>query len=122
MFFRKLMTMLLPPVLLAGIGFLFPYMDGIENALIRAVSEGAVLGIALALIFPKGPVKRRDHFFLVLLVPTVLLLAVLVYQYLESAGIIRVDALQLLVTQDQRLLGLESTFAFFLLTGCIRLI
>ena len=122
MFFRRLMVMLLPPVLLAGLCFLFPYMDGIEDTFFRAVSEGAVLGIALALIFPKGPVKRRDHFFLVLLVPTVLLLAVLVYQYLEGAGILHVEALQLLLTQDERVLGLESTFVFFLLTACFRLL
>ncbi len=121
MFFRKVMVIFLPLLLLAACWFVLPYADDLSFGFFNGVIKGAVLGIALALIMPiAGAGKRREHFALLLLIPAVLTLGVLVYQYLETQGI-SVRYLHVLATENEEMLMIESLFLFYMTGVSFRL-
>ncbi len=122
MFFRKLMVMVLPILLLAAFWFLMPFLNTLSLGFFDGVVRGVCLGIGLALIMPiAGAGKRREHFAALLWIPAVLTLLVLVYQYLEAMGIFSVEYLHVLATEDREMLTIESLFLAYMAVVSLRL-
>ena len=120
MFLRKLTVMVLPLVMLAALIFLLPYVDLLELGIFTEGLKGLILGIMLALLLPlSGASRRREPFAGLLWLPTLLLIGVIVYQYLETQGT-RVDVLHILATKDANVIYLEGVFAGYMGITCIR--
>ena len=120
MFLRKLTVMVLPLLLLAALVFVLPYVDQLNLGFFTGCVRGLVLGIALALLLPlSGASKHREPFAGLLWIPTLLIVGVIVYQYLETQGT-HVDVLHILATKDEAVIFLESVFAGYMGTTCVR--
>ena len=115
MFLRKLCVTLLPLMMLALLCLLLPLIQGLgfwDN-----VIKGACLGILLALVLPlSGATRRREAFAGLLWIPALLTLLVILYQSVDAAW----PVLSLLKTTDGQVVFMESAFAGFLMTECLR--
>ena len=120
MFLRKLTVMVLPLLLLTGLCFLLPCMDQLPLGAFNEAVKGLTLGICLALLVPLSGISgRTESFAPLLLIPSVLILGVLVYQYLETRGV-QVEVLHLVATQEPLVLFLEGVFAGYMPLTCLR--
>ncbi len=118
MFLRKLTVMVVPLALMAALCLLTPLMD--QWGFWSPVVQGAMLGVALALLLPlSGAVKKREPFGGLLWVPALLTVAVIFCQYAATTGA-NVTILSLLTTNNWTVVTVESAFAGFMTTTCLR--
>ena len=119
MFLRKLLVMLGPLLLCAALCLGMPLIAGL--GFFTQVLRGVALGGALSLILPLcGASRRRETFGKLLWVPAVILFVVLLYQYLTSAGMLRIPALTFLATSQPNTVLIESTLLAYLAGHLIR--
>ncbi len=120
MFLRRLTVMFIPLVLLFALIWGLPYLNTFELGFFTGHVKGGLLGLCLGLIVPLvNASKRKEPFAPMLWLPALALLAVMVYQYLETRGI-RVPSLHFLATRDEQTLYLESVFLSYMAVHCIR--
>jgi len=119
MFLRKLTVMVAPLLLALLLCVLLPVMNGL--GFWSNVLKGLLLGVTLALLLPiSGAGKRREPFAGLLWIPTLLLAAVVVYQYLNSVGTLSLPVLDMLATRDGQVVLVECAFVGYMATQCIR--
>lgn len=84
------------------------------------VVQGALLGVALALMLPLSGITRgHEPFSGLLLVPALAIIGVIVCQYLTSAGW-SIPLLGLLFSDDWMVIASESAFAAYTLAAFLR--
>ena len=111
MFLRKLFAVLCPFLVVAAVCALFRWVDGWLGATAYAayVLKGSILGAALAFMLPIAGVRAFTNGLCGwLLAGAVLMGAVLVYQYLETAGAVNVPLLRALLTINGQVVLVES--------------
>ncbi|MBR2718999.1 MAG: hypothetical protein IKB78_06875 [Clostridia bacterium] len=119
MFLRKLTVMVAPLLLALLLCVLLPVMNGL--GFWSNVLKGLLLGVTLALLLPiSGAGKRREPFAGLLWIPTLLLAAVVVYQYLNSVGTLSLPVFDMLATRDGQVVLVECAFTSYMATQCIR--
>ncbi len=119
MFLRKLTVMVAPLLLALLLCVLLPVMNGL--GFWSNVLKGLLLGVTLALLLPiSGAGKRREPFAGLLWIPTLLLAAVVVYQYLNSVGTLSLPVFDMLATRDGQVVLVECAFTGYMATQCIR--
>lgn len=119
MFLRKLTVMVVPLILCWVLCVLFPLLNGL--GFWSNVIKGVALGAALALLLPlSGASRRREPFAGLMWVPTLLLILTVCCQYLSSANILQVPVLNVLATTNGQIVLIESTFAGYMTTQCVR--
>lgn len=119
MFLRKLTVMVAPLLLALLLCLLLPVMNGL--GFWSNVLKGILLGVTLALLLPiSGAGKRREPFAGLLWIPSLLLAAVVAYQYLSSMGVANLPVLDMLATRDGQVVLVECTFIGYMATQCIR--
>lgn len=119
MFLRKLTVMVAPLLLALLLCVLLPVMNGL--GFWSNVLKGLLLGVTLALLLPiSGAGKRREPFAGLLWIPTLLLAAVVVYQYLNSVGTLSLPVFDMLATRDGQVVLVECAFPGYMATQCIR--
>jgi len=119
MLLRKLTAALWPLLLCAVVCMGFRWVDGWlgSSGFWAFVIKGAVLGAALALCLPAAGVKAHTNGLTGwLMLGAAVLAAVIVYQYLESAGLVRVPVLQAILGFNGQVVLVESAAAGYLLT------
>lgn len=119
MFLRKLTVICVPLIMLLALCLLFPLLNVLDY-FTAGVLRGSVLGVCLALLLPlAGAIKRREPFGGLLWLPAILTIALIGYQ-LVALTTTPIPVLSLLATTDGQIVQLESTFAAYMLTTCIR--
>ena len=119
MFLRKLTVMILPLLLVLAVCMLLPLFSGLGYW--SNVIKGAAMGVVLALLLPlSGAGRKREPFAGLMWIPSLLLWAVVIYQYLESMGMASLPVLDMLATRDGQVVLVECTFAGYMLAHCIR--
>ncbi len=119
MFLRKLTVMVVPLILCWLLCILMPLMNGL--GFWSNVLKGVLIGVLLALLLPlSGASRRKEPFAGMLWVPTVLLVLIVVYQYLHSAGTVNIPVLNMLATTNGQVVLAECIFAGYMAAQCIR--
>ena len=121
MFFRKLTVILLPLCMLLLLCLLTPLFKSI-GAFFGSMLLGVLLGVLLALLLPlSGATRYREPFAWLLVIPAVVILLVLIYQFLAFNQIGHtIPLLRLLASSDARIITIESAFTAYMLTFSIR--
>ena len=117
MLLRKLVAAFCPLLLCAVVCVAFRWVDGwLGSASFWAfVIKGGLLGAALALSLPSAGVKAHTNGLIGwLLAGAGLLIAVIVYQYLEVSGVVHVPVLQAAFAFNGQVVLVESTAAGYL--------
>lgn len=121
MLLRKLMAAFLPLLLCAVVCMAFRWVDGWlgSGSFWAFVLKGALLGAALALSLPAAGIRAHTNGLAGwLALGAVVLLLVLAYQYLESAGAAYVPLLHEILGFNGQVVLVESAAAGYLLTCC----
>lgn len=119
MFLRKITVILVPLLMLVVLCMVSPLLDLMDYST-SAILRGAAVGLCLALLLPlSGAIRRREPFGWLLWVPAVLTIAVLICQVLSLQGVAS-PILSVLSVTDGQILQIESIFAAYMLTTCIR--
>lgn len=119
MFLRKLTVMFVPLLLVVAVCLLLPALSGL--GFWSSVLKGVLLGVALALLLPlAGASRRREPFAGLMWLPTLVLVAVVAYQYMSSTGMASLPVLGMLNTQDGQVVLAECAFIGYMLTQCLR--
>ena len=119
MFLRKLTVLVLPLGMLVLICLSVSLFSGMDP-FFGSLALGGLLGVALSLLLPlAGATRLREPFAHLLWIPAAVILAVLIYQYLDSMGV-NVPLLRLLSTREPRIIIVESAFAAYMITFSIR--
>ena len=111
MLLRKLMVAVCPLVLCAVVCSVFKCLDGWlgSTAYAAFVMKGIMLGASLAIILPIAGVRARTNGLCGwMLVGAALLGAALVYQYLETNGLVHAPVLSTLLTVNGQVVLVES--------------
>ena len=119
MFLRKLIVIVIPLAMMLLICLLVPLFsagDPFWGSLLLGLTLGAALGLLLPL---SGATRLREPFAWLLVIPAVLTLLILLYQYLAVHGT-DVPLLRLLAVRDTRIITVEGAFAAYMLTFSIR--
>lgn len=120
MFLRKLTVMVVPLLLLALLCVTLPLIAACQLGFFAYVVMGILLGVALALLLPlSGATHKREPFAGLLWVPTLLVVAVVVMQYLAYIGKMQ---LPLLATNETMVIFMESAFVGYMGMTCVRTI
>lgn len=121
MFLRKLTVILVPLGMLLVLCLLIPLFSSMD-AYFGSLFLGIVLGVLLALLLPlAGATRLREPFAWMLIIPAVLILLILLYQFLVWQNIGgNIPVLRLLATRNTRIITAESAFAAYMLTFSIR--
>lgn len=117
MLLRKLVAAFAPILLCAAVCMLFRWTDGLigSGSFFAFVIKGLLLGAALALCLPAAGVKAHTNGLAGwMLAGAAVLLAALVYQYLESTGAVHVPVLRSLLGLNGQVVLVESTAAGYL--------
>ena len=112
MLLRRLMSAFCPLLLCAAACGFFRWMDDWmgANDYWSFVLKGCVLGVALALVLPCGGVHAHTNGLTGwLLMGALLLLAAIVYQYLETTGAVHWPVLASLMEVNGQVVLVEST-------------
>lgn len=112
MLLRKLIVAVCPLAICGLVCGLFRWVDGAlgSTAYASFVLKGALLGAALALTLPIAGVKAYTNGLAGwLLAGAALLGATLIYQYLETTGVVSVPVLRALLTVNGQVVLVEST-------------
>lgn len=119
MFLRKLIVMVTPLLLAAGLCLLLPLFSGL--GFWSNVIKGVLLGVGLALLLPlSGASRRKEPFAVLLWVPMLLLALTVGYQYLASIGAVNVPVLHMLMTTNGQTVLIESTFVGYMAAQAVR--
>lgn len=119
MFLRKLLVMVVPLLLAAALCLLMPVLNGL--GFWSNVLKGVLLGVALALLLPlSGATKRKEPFAVLLVVPLLLLILTVAYQYLSFLGVMNVPVLNILSTTDGQVVLVECVFIGYMATQAVR--
>lgn len=122
MFLRKLTVIVVPLLLCLMLCLMLPALGRTGDAVWALC--GGVLGLMLSLVLPaSGASRQREPFAGLLWIPALILVAVIVYQYLLVSGAANIAFLNFLYAgpNSQALAFLvESAFAGFLITTCLR--
>jgi len=111
MLLRKLMVALCPLAVCAAVCAVFRWLDGWLGSTVYAayVLKGVILGAALASALPIAGVRAFTNGLCGwLLVGAGLLAAVLLYQYLETIGVVNVPLLRALLTINGQVVLVEG--------------
>ena len=111
MLLRKLVTALCPLLLCVAVCAAFRWIDGLmgSGAFWAFVLKGALLGAALSLILPLSGVKARTSGLTGWLwLGAGLLLAAVIYQYLETTGAVHLPVLKSIMTVNGQVVLVES--------------
>lgn len=119
MFLRKLMVMVVPLLLCAGLCLLLPLLSGL--GFFTWALCGLGLGIALALLLPlSGATRMREPFGHLLWIPALVLALAVLYQYLHVSGLANIPVLAMLATTQPSVILVECAFIGFMITTLIR--
>ena len=125
MFLRKLTVIMVPLCMLVLLCLLMPLLFSL-NWYFGPLFTGLLLGTLLSLLLPlAGATRMREPFAWLLWIPAAVILLVLLYQYLASAGVGNdLPVLRLLAvsagTSGSWIIALEGAFAAYLLAFSIR--
>ena len=120
MLLRKLVAAFCPLLLCAVVCLLMRWVDGWlgSGSFWAFALKGAALGAALALTLPAAGVKAHTNGLAGwLLLGAALPMAVVVYQYLETAGAVHVPVLRAMLPFNGQVVLAESAVAGYL-TAC----
>ena len=112
MFLRKLTVALCPPLLCLAVCLLYRWLDGVLGAGLfwSFCLKGLALGVAAALLLPVAGIKTYHNGLTSwLLAGAALLLALLLYQYLETVGSVHSQLLLTILTVNGQVVLVEST-------------
>ena len=119
MFLRKLLVLVVPLLLTLALCLLMPALNGL--GFWSNVLKGVLVGVALALLLPlSGASRRREPFAGLLVVPLLILVLAVAYQYLAAMGIAQVPVLNVLATTDGQVILVECLFIGYMGTQAIR--
>ena len=119
MFLRKLLVMVVPLLLAAALCLLMPALNGL--GFWSNVLKGVLLGVALALLLPlSGATRRKEPFAVLLVVPLLLLILTVAYQYLSFLGVWNAPVLNILSTTDGQVVLVECVFIGYMATQAVR--
>lgn len=118
MFLRKLTVMIVPLLMLAGVCFLWPYLNGWgfwSNA-----AQGLLVGIVLALLLPlSGAGRKKEPFGVLLWVPCILIFLLILAQYLHLNGV-QHQLFTMIPPIQEHTIFTETLFAAFMMTTAVR--
>ena len=121
MFLRKLLAVLCPTLLCLVCCVVFRWLDTLMAAteFWSLALKGVLLGVAIALLLPIAGISTRNNGLIPWLYgAAALLLALLVYQRLEIAGVVHVPVLLALISiNGQVLLAESATLGFLVVTA-----
>ena len=124
MLMRKLLVVLGPLLLCLMTCLLFRWLDGLLEAgdFFLFVLKGITLGLCAALLLPVGGVSQKDTGLAPLLFIAAGLLALtLLYQYLETVGVLHWAVLKAIISINGQVVLIESTvMGFLVLTAALR--
>ena len=119
MFLRKLLVMVVPLLMAAVLCLLMPLLSGL--GFWSNVLKGLLLGVSLALLLPlSGATRRKEPFAVLLVVPLLLLLFTVLYQYLSSIGVAKLPVLDVLATSEGQVVLVECVFIGYMGTQAVR--
>ena len=119
MFLRKLLVMVVPLLMAAVLCLLMPLLSGL--GFWSNVLKGVLLGVSLALLLPlSGASRRKEPFAVLLVVPLLLLIFTVLYQYLASIGAARIPILDVLATSEGQVVLVECVFIGYMGTQAVR--
>lgn len=119
MFLRKMLVMVVPLLLTLALCLLLPVLNGL--GFWSNVIKGVLVGVALALLLPlSGASRRKEPFAVLLVVPLLLLILVVIYQYLSAIGTASVPVLDILSTTDGQVILVECLFIGYMATQFVR--
>ena len=119
MFLRKLLVLVVPLLLTLALCLLMPALNGL--GFWSNVLKGMLVGVALALLLPlSGASRRREPFAGLLVVPLLILVLAVAYQYLAAMGIAQVPVLDVMATTDGQVILVECLFIGYMGTQAIR--
>lgn len=123
MLLRKLTAAFAPLLLCIVVCTAFRWVDGLlgSGSFLAFAVKGALLGAALALTLPSAGVRAHTNGLTGwLLLGAGVLLAVLIYQYLETAGLVHVPALQAVMGFNGQVVLVESAaMGYMTVTGLL---
>ena len=121
MFLRKLLAVVCPALMCLVCCVVFRWLDTLMAAteFWSLALKGVLLGIAIALLLPIAGISTRNNGLIPWLYgAAALLLALLVYQRLETAGVVHVPVLLALISiNGQVLLAESATLGFLVITA-----
>ena len=120
MLLRKLLVVFAPLAACALVCTLFRWVDGLMGSTAYAayVLKGVILGAALASVLPAAGVRAFTNGLCGWLIAgSVLLGAVLLYQYLQTIGVANVPLLSALLAFNGQVVLVESTAMGYLLAA-----
>ena len=125
MFLRKLTVIMVPLCMLVLLCLLMPVLFSL-NWYFGSLFIGLLLGTLLSLLLPlAGATRLREPFAWLLWIPAAVILLILLYQYLASAGVgTSLPVLNLLAVSPENsgfmYITVEAAFAAYLLAFSIR--
>lgn len=123
MFLRRLMAVVCPALMCLICCLLFRWLDRLIGAgeFLSFVIKGLLLGVAIALILPAAGITARSSGLSGWLYgAAALMLATLVYQYLENSGAVHVPVLsQLISINGQVVFAQSAVLGFLVLTAAL---
>lgn len=111
MLLRKLTAAFAPLLLCIVVCTAFRWIDGLwgSGSFLSFAAKGVLLGAALALALPAAGVRAHTNGLTGwLFLGAFVLLAALVYQYLETSGVVHVPALQAMMAFNGQVVLVES--------------
>ena len=117
MLLRKLVAAFAPLLICAAVCLVFRWIDGLlgSGSFWAFVLKGLLLGAALAVSLPAAGVKAHTNGLAGwMLAGAAVLCAVLIYQYLESAGTLHVPVLRSILGLNGQVVLVESAAAGYL--------
>lgn len=123
MFLRRMMAVVCPPLLCLICCLLFRWLDRLMNPVefLSFFIKGLLLGIALALVLPAAGITARTSGLTGWLYGAAgILLLILIYQYLESANIVHIEALRVILSINGQVVFAQSAvMGFTLITALL---
>ena len=119
MLLRKLVVAICPLLVCAVVCMAFRWVDGWlgSSAFWAFVIKGGLLGAALALTLPIGGIRAHTNGLAGwMLAGAAALAAVVIYQYLERAGLVHMPVMLAILGFNGQVVLVESAFAGYLLT------
>ena len=117
MLMRKIVAALCPLLLCLVTCVLYRWLDGLlaQGDFFLFLLKGILLGVCVALLLPLAGISARNNGLIRLLyVAAGLLLVFLVYQYLETVGVVHWPILKSIVSINGQVVLVESTVMGFL--------
>ena len=117
MLMRKIVAALCPLLLCLVTCVLYRWLDGLlaQGDFFLFLLKGILLGVCVALLLPLAGISARNNGLIRLLyVAPGLLLVFLVYQYLETVGVVHWPILKSIVSINGQVVLVESTVVGFL--------